>query len=93
MSVWIAAQTVSISVASTINFLWGKMYVPGLEGCEGTSCFIKKVDMAYEILNSRNPFEIGYKSPGTLNDISVWMQTCDKLVSFFLVLKDEMVIT
>ena len=53
-----------------------------------TSDFIRKVDLAFDLLNSRNPLAKGYKAPVSHQNLSLWRQGCDMLVSYFLQLKD-----
>ena len=89
MNVWLAAQTLSSSVATAIDFLWKEVNLLQFEGNETTTDFITKVDMAFVMLNSRNPFAKGFKAAVSLEILSMWMQQCDKLASYLLTLKDK----
>ena len=48
MNVRIAAQTLSFSVASAIDFLWEQTDLPEFKGSEATTHFIKQVDMIFD---------------------------------------------
>ena len=56
MNVKVAAQTLSSSVASGIDFLHDEVNLPEFHTSEGTSDFIKKIDLVFDLLNSRIPF-------------------------------------
>ena len=89
MNVRIAAQTLSSSVAAATDFLQEETDLPEFKGSEPTTEFIKKVDMAFDMMNSRHPFAKGYKAPVILKNMSMWLQQCDKLVTYFLQLQDK----
>ena len=89
MNVRIAAQTLSSSVASAIDFLWEQTDLPEFKGSEATTHFIKQVDMIFDMLNSRNPFVKGYKAPVTKENLSLWLKQCDKVLSNLLLLRDQ----
>ena len=61
MNVKMAAQTLSASVASAIDFLCDDIEHPDFEDSESTTSFIKRMDVAFDLLNSRNPFGKGFK--------------------------------
>ena len=88
MNVSLAAQTLSSSVAAAIDFLRKESQVETFAGSEATTDFIRKVDLAFDLLNSRNPLAKGYKAPVSHQNLSLWLQRCDMLVSYFLQLKD-----
>ena len=85
----LTAKTLSSSVATAIDFLWKEANLPQFDGSKVTTDFIRKVDMTFDMLNSRNPFAKGFKAAVSLENLSVWMQQCDKLASYLLELKDE----
>ena len=68
MKVSLAAQTLSSSVATAIDYLRDEMRLPDFTGSEATTEFIRIIDRIFDMLNSRNPFAKGSKSP-------VWLQT------------------
>ena len=74
MNVKYAAQTMSASVANAIEFLREDLKSPDFKESEGTVKFIRSVDRAFDILNSRTPRASGYKSPLRSNNIGM----CEK---------------
>ena len=88
MNVELAAQRLSSSVASAIDFLWKEISLKQFEGSETTTDFIRKVDMAFDMLNSHNPYTKNYKAPVNLQNLSTWAADCESLASYFLGLKD-----
>ena len=70
---------------TTENFIWKECF----KGSEATTHFIKQVNMMLDMLNSSNPFAKGYKAPVTKENISLWLKQCDKVLSYFLSLKDQ----
>ena len=63
MNVKLAAQTLSSSVADALDFLRDDLRNPDIACCEGTVFFIRAVDMAFDILQSRSPRVSGCKAP------------------------------
>ena len=61
VNVKMAAQTLSASVASAIDFLCDDIEHPDFEDGESTTSFIKRMDVAFDLLNSRNLFGKGSK--------------------------------
>ena len=61
MNVSMAAQTLSSSVTDGIEFLSFGMQMNEFDGSYGTVKFIRKIDMAFDMLNSRNPCDTGAK--------------------------------
>ena len=55
MNVKLAAQTFSSSVVNALEFLLIDLKWSEFQGSEGTITFIRSVDMAFDILNSRTP--------------------------------------
>lgn len=62
MNVPLAAQTLSSSVADAIDYL-RKIGHPAFQGSEETTKFIRIIDAAFDMLNSRNPYGKGFKQP------------------------------
>jgi hypothetical protein len=62
MSVKLAAQTLSSSVAKSLEFV-SEINIDGFENCTGTASFIAMVDRLFDIFNSRSPYARGYKQP------------------------------
>lgn len=65
-----AAQTVSQSVADALKFL--KKYDKFFEEADATIEFIQKFDLLFDIMNCRNMYGKGYKSPLTLQNRDMW---------------------
>lgn len=65
MKVKLAAQTLSASIATALEFL-EKSGVEEFQGAGPTIKFIKVIDKIFDFLNSRNPLGKGFKSPLTL---------------------------
>ena len=84
MNFELAAQRLSSSVASAIDFLWKEISLKQFEGSETTTDFIRKVDMAFDMLNSHNPYTKKYRAPVNLQNLSTWTADCESLASYFL---------
>ena len=89
MNISIATQTLSSSVANAIDFLHDEMNHPAFEGSEATTDFIEKVDTAFDLMNSKNPFAKGNKAPVSLENLAAWIDKCQKLADYLFALKDE----
>ncbi|CAB4038383.1 THAP domain-containing 9, partial, partial [Paramuricea clavata] len=63
MNVRLAAQTLSSSVANAIEFLDVSMKRPQFKNSGPTIKFIRNIDRAFDILNSRCPRAKGHKQP------------------------------
>ena len=59
------------------------------EGSEHTSEFIKRIDTAFDLLNSRNPFAKGNKAPVTSKSLKVLSPKCRELANYMFGLNDE----
>jgi hypothetical protein len=68
MNVGLAAQTISSGVADAIDFL-RKSGHPDFIGSEATTEFIRIFDRIFDIMNSRTPYQRGYKRPLYLNNM------------------------
>ena len=82
MNVSMAAQTLSHSVASAIDFLEDEMWLSEFE-------FIKRIDIALYLLNSRNPFAKGNKAPVTSKSLEALSTKGRELANYMFGLKDE----
>ena len=89
MNVKLAAQNLSSSVATAIDFLRTEVQLPEFEGSEHTTRFIHMIDMAFDMLNSRNPHAKGYKSPVSHENMKLWSEQCEKLIAYLLSLKER----
>ena len=87
MNVKLAAHVLSNSVATAIEFLMNSNH-PDFKHAEGTIHFIRTIDRLFDLLNTKNPFGKGYKTPLRLKDKPYWEETIDSSVSYLLGLKD-----
>ena len=76
MDVKLAAQTLNAYVASAIDFLQDETNVPEFKGSEATTYFIQKIDMVFDVLNSRYPFAKGLKAPVTKDSLPTLAAVC-----------------
>lgn len=72
MKVFLAAQTLSASVADAIEFCDQVLRLPQFKDCEATVRFIRCIDCLFDFLNVRNPWRKGFKSPLRQNNEHVW---------------------
>ncbi|KAG9275028.1 DNA transposase THAP9 [Astyanax mexicanus] len=63
MKVNLAAQVFSSSVADALEFCNRELHLPQFRGCEATVEFIRTIDCAFDVLNTRNPLDKGFKAP------------------------------
>ena len=63
--------------------------IPEFQGSAPTTKFIKVVDCAFDMLNSRSPFAKGFKAPVKLSNLQNWLEKCQETVDYFLSLKDS----
>ena len=89
MNVRLAAQTLSGSVAQAIEFLRDEAAIDEFEGSEATTEFIKRINIIFDLLNSRNPHGQGTKAPVTQGNLQVWLDTCQDIANYIFGLKDE----
>lgn len=86
MNVRVAAQTLSSSVADAIDFLRTSGHKDFI-GSEATTNFIRIIDKLFDIMNSRNSFGTGFKSPIMINNLELIKQTFDDSMTFISRLK------
>ena len=63
MKVNLAAQLFSSSVADALEYCEQELKYPQFIGCAATVHFLRTIDAAFDILNSRNPLGKGFKAP------------------------------
>ena len=88
MKVNLAAQTLSSSVTTAIDFLRDEMSLPQFQGSEATTTFIRTIDDAFDALNSWNPHAKGSKAPVTATTLADFI-TRKKLQHYIFNLHDE----
>ena len=86
MNVSLAAQTLSSGTADALQFLMNLKQTSFL-GAEVTIEFIRIVDRIFDLLNSRNPFGKGYKSPLTLANQTWWEGIFAETIDYLPALK------
>ena len=63
MKVHLAAQLFSSSVADALEYCEQELKYLQFRGCLATAQFLRTIDAAFDVLNSRNPFGKGLKAP------------------------------
>ena len=63
MKVHLAAQLFSSSVADALEYCEQELKYPQFSGCAATVQFLRTIDAAFDVLNSRNPLGKGHKAP------------------------------
>ena len=89
MNVCLAAQTLIGSVAEAIEFLRDEAGLGEFEGSEATTQFIKRMNVIFDLLNSRNPHGQGSKAPVPKDNLEMWLNTCQHIAQYIFSLKDE----
>lgn len=72
MKVRLAAQTLSASVADSLEFCMTDMKLPDFVNCTATIKYIRTFDRLFDIFNSRNRLAKYSKSPLRLNNEHLW---------------------
>ena len=75
MKVSLAAQALSSSVATAIEHCSKVLKLPQFKNSEATVKFIRIIDCLFDLLNSRNAFGKGSKSPLKPENKDVWAQS------------------
>lgn len=86
MNVRLASQLLSSSVADAIDFLRQSCNIMFV-GSEATVEFIRIVDRAFDVLNCKNPFGKGFKSPMRLQNKEVWSNVLNETRDYMCQLK------
>jgi len=86
MKVKLAAQLLSTGVADAIQYLQKKGEAQ-FKNSEPTVYFIREVDRLFDILNSRIPFNKGYKSPINSNNINTIKAIFEETTNYLKSLK------
>ena len=71
------------------DFLRDEEKIPEFEGGEATTKFIRIIDKAFDMLNSRHPLAKGFKAPVRLSNLHMWLQQCEEIVQYLLSLRDK----
>ena len=86
MNVKIASQTLSSSVADALQYLKVSGH-PSFCDSEGTIRFVRTIDRLFDLLNTRNPFGNGFKTPLKLSNKEVWENTIKSSIDYLLALR------
>ncbi|KAG5880141.1 hypothetical protein JTB14_000009 [Gonioctena quinquepunctata] len=87
MKVYLAAQTLSASVANALEFLSKDLQHPDFKDAAPTIELIRIIDRLFDLLNSRNPFAKGYKTPLKKSNESFWKPILGEAFEFLISLK------
>ena len=87
MKVNLAVQALSSSVANALEFLKDDLCIQEFKECGPTIEFIKQIDRLFDILNSRNPYGRGYKSPIRLSNLALGEEVFQDTAQYLLGLK------
>ncbi|PIK43542.1 putative THAP domain-containing protein 9-like [Apostichopus japonicus] len=88
MKVNLAAQVFSASVADAIEFCDKELKLPQFMRCEATIEFLRHIDRAFDVLNSRNPLGNGFKAPMKKTNKDRWEKILHNATTFLMGLKD-----
>jgi hypothetical protein len=88
MKVKYAAQTLSASVASALNFV-RRLDIEGFRGSATTEYFIECIDHVFDVFNSRSPHGKGYKAPLTESSVQRMISFLHKVRYLLLSLENE----
>ena len=88
MKVNLAAQALSSSVATAIEYCNKELKLTQFEGSEATVKFIRMIDNLFDILNSKNPFGRGYKCAMKSENKSFWAPFLDEAFSYLSKIKN-----
>lgn len=75
MKVKLASQLFSRSVSDALHFCENRLRNPDFENVDGTCKFLNVINDLFDILNSKNNFQKGYKKPINKNN-------CNEIMSF-----------
>ena len=88
MKVNLAAQALSSSVATAIEYCDKQLKLPQFKDSEATVKFIRTIDSLFDILNSKNPFAKGYKCALKPDNCHVWGPFLEQSYSYLSKLKN-----
>lgn len=82
MKVYLAAQTLSSSVADAIEFCDKILNLSEFKGSGPTVKFIRAVDRIFDFLNVRNPWGKGFKRPLRVSNEHQWRQNIMREIEY-----------
>jgi hypothetical protein len=89
MKVYLATQALSKSVASAIEFCDTVLQNPEFSNSSATSEFLRTMDKAFDLLNSKLPFNHKGKIPLSVDNEEVWMSDFEKIQTYILQLHQK----
>ena len=89
MKVNLAAQTISDSVATSIDFCRDHLKLTQFQNSESTTTFFRIFDKIFDVMNSRSPIGRFSKSPMKITNSNDWLKTFDDTMSYILRLKHD----
>lgn len=87
MNVRLAMQTLSGGVADAIEFLDKKCHIDEFKNSSATVEFLRKINRLFDMLNSRNPFEKGFKAPIRPSSIKYFEEVFEDTTKYLSSLK------
>lgn len=84
MKVSIAAQTLSLSVATAIDHLREDLKLPEFQDSEETCQFLRQIDRLFDTLNSKNPFAKGSKAALSQRNVDIWRPFLQDVQTYLL---------
>ncbi|CAH0718939.1 unnamed protein product, partial [Brenthis ino] len=87
MKEFIAAQTLSSSVADAIEFCDQVLNLPDFKGSGPTVKFIRCIDRIFDFLNVRNPLGKGFKSPLRTSNENRWRKNILEQINYLSEIK------
>lgn len=78
----IAAQTLSNSVADALEFLCATLHLDDFKGVKPTVNFIRNVDQLFDLLNSRNLYGKGMKTPMQEKNEATWKPVLEEILVY-----------
>ncbi|CAK1603182.1 unnamed protein product [Parnassius mnemosyne] len=82
MKVKLAAQLLSNSVATSIEYCEKNTNIPEFKGANATVNFIRIVNNTFDIFNSRNLLSPGFKKPINSNNVNMIFKELDRFTEF-----------
>ena len=87
MKVKLAAQTLSASVASALEFCNHHLNIATFKDSDATVKFIRTLDRLFDALNSHNPLAKGFKAPLLVGNECIWRPFLLSAVNYLKQLK------
>ena len=89
MKVGLAASTLSKRINDALDFCREDCKLPEFEGSAPTSKFLRTIDRAFDILNSRNVYAKGSKAAMSPNNKKEWEKNFSQTINYMAQLKNR----